>query len=265
MKQGNVSLAVQAGNAFNKDGVMEEIGLPYGTKARLILAYVNSQAIKTQNKVIDVEDSMSAFMKSLGSVDPETGIRKGISLDGRSVKEIKEQLRRLSTSKFSLGFTDGVRGVQYDLQIISAFDVWFPKDGQRVLWPSRLQISEDYFQSLLNHAIPLDVRALAVLSHNAMALDIYSWLAQRLHRIQFNEPQFVSWENLKAQFGQSYERMNDFKKAFRRTLIQVRTQYPDSKIEEIPNKGFNLRHSPPPISKGYVQGITLPSPPKLIV
>ena len=237
-KQGNVSLAVQSGRAFNKNGDLEEIGLPYGTKARLILAHINSEAIKTQSRVIDVEDSMSAFIK-----------RIGLSLDGRTIKEVKEQLRRLSTSKLSLGFSDGVRGVQYDLQIINAFDLWFPKnEKQRILWPSRVQLSEDYFQSLLHHAIPLDERALAALSNNAMALDIYSWLAQRLHRIQTKDVHFVSWENLKTQFGQGYERMNDFKKIFRKTLAIVRTQYHGAHIDEVTNKGFNLKLSPPPVS-----------------
>lgn len=250
-KQGNVSLAVQAGFTLNQEGVYEEIGLPYGTKARLILAHINSEAIKNQSRTIDVEGSMSAFIKSIG-----------LNLDGRTIKEVKEQLRRLSTSTLSLGFTDGVRGVQYDLRIINAFDLWFPKnEKQRILWPSRVQLSEEYFQSLLNHAIPLDDRALAALSHNAMALDIYSWLAQRLHRIQPNDVHFVSWENIKLQFGHGYDRMNDFKKIFRKTLTIVRTQYHGSKIEEVTNKGFNLRLSPPPIAhKIMVPGITLPLP-----
>lgn len=248
-KQGNVSLAIQAGGAFNKDGVMEEIGLPYGTKARLILAHINSEAIKNQSRMIDVEGSMSAFIKTIG-----------LNLDGRTIREVKEQLRRLSTSKLSLGFSDGIRGVQYDLQIINAFDLWFPKnEKQRILWPSRVQLSEEYFQSLLNHAIPLDDRALAALSHNAMALDIYSWLAQRLHRIQANDVHFVSWENIKLQFGHGYDRMNDFKKIFRKTLSIVRTQYRGAQIEEITNRGFNLRLSPAPIAhKIMVPGMTLP-------
>ena len=247
-KQGHVSLAIQAGGAFNKDGVMERLGLPYGTKSRLILAHINSEAIKNQSRTIDVEDSMSAFIKSIG-----------LDLNGRTIKDVKDQLRRLSASKLSLGFSDGVRGVQYDLQLINAFDLWFPKnEKQRVLWPSRVQLSEDYFQSLLNHAIPLDNRALAALAHNAMALDIYSWLAQRLHRIPVKEMHTVSWDNIKLQFGQGYDRMNDFKKIFRKTLKIVLTQYRDARIEEVPNKAFNLMASPPPIvPKLFIPGADL--------
>src|ERR671929_53430 len=48
----------------------------------------------------------------------------------------------------------------------------------------------------------------------SMALDIYSWLAQRLHRIPTRKPQFVPWKSVKDQFGWSYRRMNHFRKDF---------------------------------------------------
>lgn len=239
-KQGNVSLLVQAGKAINQEGIFEDVGLPHGTKARLILAHINSQAIKTQSKIIDVEDSMSSFIK-----------RIGLNLDGYTIREVKDQLRRLATSHLSLGYSDGVKGVQYELQIVSAFDVWFPKDErQRILWPSTVQLSEDYFESLLTHAIPLDERALGALANNTMALDIYSWLAQRLHRIEKGNVQFVSWVNLWEQFGQGYTtRIRDFRRAFLRNLNMVIKQYPFAKVEQVADKGLNLYHSSPPIEK----------------
>lgn len=246
-KQGNVSLLVQAGKAINKEGTFENVGLPYGAKARLILAHINTQAIKTQSKIIDVEDSMSAFIK-----------RIGLNIDGYSIKEVKEQLRRLSTSRLSLGYSDGVRGMQYELQIISAFDLWFPKDErQRILWPSNVQLSEDYFESLLNHAIPLDERALKALAHNTMALDIYAWLAQRLHRIEKNNSQFVSWVNLWEQFGSNYARIRDFKRDYKTNLQKVILQYPFAKLEEVDGKGFMLHHSAPPVEKKIIMQIPI--------
>ncbi len=236
--QGNVSLAVQAGHALNPEtGIFEFIGLPYGTKARLILAHINSQAIKTQNRLVDVEDSMTAFIKKIG-----------LNSDGRTIKEVKEQLRRLTTSTISLGYSDGQRGLQVDLKIVKAFDLWFPKDeNQRVFWSSTVQLTEDYFSSLIHHAIPLDERALAALSHNAMAMDIYAWLAQRMHRIAPGSSQFVAWKNMKDQFGSGYGEMKKFKQVFRKTLKLARLQYPTARLEEDKNKGFYLYSSPPPI------------------
>jgi len=64
------------------------------------------------------------------------------------------------------------RAVQINSQIVTAFDLWFPKNKQkRVLWPSILQLSHEYFTSLQNHAVPLDERALTGLAHSAMALE----------------------------------------------------------------------------------------------
>lgn len=231
-KQGNVSLAVQASESFNPEiDDFEFIGLPYGAKARLILAHINSEAIRTQSRTIDVEDSMSAFIK-----------RIGLNVDGRTISEVKNQLRRLTTSTLSLGYADGQRGLQVDLKIVKAFDIWFPKDErQRVLWTSNVQLTEDYFNSLVNHAVPLDERALAALSHNAMALDIYAWLAQRLHRINPTKPQFVSWKGLKDQFGSNYSEMYKFKQVFRKYLQKATSQYRSARIEEESNKGFWLR------------------------
>lgn len=239
-KQGKANLAISTTPVLNpQTNSYEILGIPYGSKSRLILAHINTQAIKTQSKIIAVEDSMTAFIKAMG-----------LGTDGRTIKEVKEQLRRLSAATLSIGFSDGTKAVQANFQIVKAFDIWFPKnDSQRVLWPSTVVLSDDYFNSLMEHAIPLDERALAALSNNAMAIDIYSWLAQRLHRIPTNAPQFVAWQNLKDQFGQNYSRMDNFKAIFRKTLNKALMQYPMalSKVVEIPNKGFKLSQTQPPI------------------
>lgn len=245
-KQGNVSLAIQASESFNPEiDDFEFIGLPYGPKARLILSHINSEAIRNQSRTVNVEDSMSAFIKCMG-----------LGLDGRTIQEVKTQLRKISTSTLSLGYSDQEKGIQVDLKIVKAFDLWFPKDErQRVLWPTSIQLTEDYFNSLVNHAIPLDERALAALSHSAMGLDIYAWLAQRLHRINPKEPQFLTWKALKDQFGRGYSQMYKFKQIFRKTLALARSQYPQAAIIEEKNRGYWLHNSPSPIERKTIISI----------
>lgn len=245
-KQGNVSLAIQASESYNpeKDD-FEFIGLPYGPKARLILSHINSEAIRNQSRSVNVEDSMSAFIRCMG-----------LSLDGRTIQEVKTQLRKISTSTLSLGYSDQEKGIQVDLKIVKAFDLWFPKDErQRVLWPTSIQLTEDYFNSLVNHAIPLDERALAALSHSAMGLDIYAWLAQRLHRVNPKEPQFLTWKALKEQFGRGYSQMYKFKQIFRKTLALARSQYPQAAVFEEKNRGYWLHNSPSPIERKAIISI----------
>ena len=236
-RQGNAVLMVEAGQALHpQKGDFVKLGLPFGPKPRLILCYLNGQALKTSSPVIEVEGSLTAFVNRLGLVSK-----------GRNMTLIKNQLSCLSASTVRLGIAEGDRAFQIDTKIVGAFDLWFPKDArQRVLWPSTVRLSLDYFESLQRHAVPLDERAVAALSHSAMGLDIYAWLAQRLHRVEHGKPTFVPWTALKEQFGWHYRRMRKFREVFWQTLSTVLTQYRDARVE-LDGRGMTLRHSPPPV------------------
>lgn len=105
------------------------------------------------------------------------------------------------------------------------FDIWFSKNpNQRVLWTSTVELSEKYFNTLIDPAVPLDSRAIAALSHSAMALDIYAWLAQRLHRVPVNQPYTVTWVNLHEQLGQGYKQIRQFRSIFLKALREVVSQ-----------------------------------------
>ena len=236
-KQGQSSLLIHAGEIINPETQeFVDVGLPFGPKPRLILTHLNSQALKTGSPVIEVESSLTAFVKRLG-----------LDGNGRDIRSIKDHLSRLSAATIRLGFVAENRAVQVNTQIVKAFDLWFQKnERQRVLWPSTVQLSDDYFHSLVNHAVPLDERSVGALSHSAMALDVYAWLAQRLHRIKKEQPQFITWTALKEQFGYHYDRLDNFKRVFSHTLTIVHSQYPDARFE-IDGKGVTLQHSQPPI------------------
>ena len=122
---------------------------------------------------------------------------------------------------------------------------------QRVLWPSTVRLDPDYFDSLTKHAVPLDSRAVAALAHSALDLDIYAWLAQRLHRIPKGKPQTITWQALKSQFGPDYDRLRDFRRKFVPALKTVLTAYPSARIE-IADAGLVLWNSPPPVLKKQV-------------
>ena len=234
---GKAHLEIVAGRAMHPEREeFVDIGLPYGPKPRLILAYLNSEAVKQQSPQIDVDRSLTSFVKRL-HLDPT----------GRNVGAIKDQLARLAASSIRLGMVRDGRALTINTQIVTAFDVWFPKDDrQRVMWPSMIQLSLEYFDSLMKHAIPLDDRALAALSGNAMALDVYCWLAQRLWRVEWGQRVFIPWSQLKAQFGWHYGRMDNFKPVFLRTLRQVHSQYAGARFE-LDGRGMTLWHSPSPV------------------
>ena len=236
---GDAHLEVIAGKAMHPEqGRLVPLGLPFGPKPRLVLAHVNAEALRTDSPEIEIEDSLSAFVKRLK-----------LASHGRNMRTIKDQLARLSASSVRLGMMREGRAVTVNSQIVSAFDLWFPKDDrQRVLWPSTVRLSLDYFESLKAHAVPLDERALSALSHSAMGLDLYAWMAQRLHRIPKGKRQFIPWPRVKEQFGADYTRLRKFREVFMVTLRQVHAVYPAAKID-VNRNGLFLYTSPPPVMK----------------
>ncbi len=236
-KQGNASLRIEAGSVIDPEtGNFVHVGLPYGEKPRLVLIHMATEAVRTGSPVVDVEESMTGFARSLG-----------LETNGQQLKSLKDQLARLAASTVRMGTVEEGRAVQVNTQFVSAFDLWFPKQAdQRVLWPSTVRLSEEYFQSLGQHAVPLDHRAVAALASSSMALDIYAWLAQRLHRVPTGKPQFIAWNSMYEQFGQGFARIRDFRRRFLQTLHQVASAYPAARLTA-DDRGLTLSHSPPPV------------------
>nr|WP_280865848.1 replication protein RepA [Falsiroseomonas frigidaquae] len=244
-RQGNAALLIEAGRALDPEsGEWVQLGLPWGPKARLIMMHLNSEAIRTRSAEVDVGDSLTQFVKRLGLDD-----------GGRTVRSIKDQVGALSAALIRMAFTGPQGSFQIDAKVVSGFDLWFPKDGrQRVLWPSTVQLSADYFASLQAHAVPLDENAVAALTHSAMALDIYAWLSQRLHRIPAPGRHFIPWPLVKEQFGPDHKSLPKFRQVFVVALRQVCTVYPAAKLD-ITGEGMFLYASPPPIAKKQFLGI----------
>jgi len=259
---GKTHLEVLAGKAMHpKEERLVELGLPFGPKSRMILMHLNQRALLAQSPVIEVEDTLTKFVGRVLKLDSK----------GRNIKTVKDQLARLAAASIRLGIVRDGHAITINSQIVTAFDLWFPKDErQRVLWPSTVKLSQEYFQNLMLHAVPIDEAHIAALSHSSMALDVYSWLAQRLHRIPVEKPQTVSWISLHAQFGQGYnpERIDKFRQVFRVALKEVLTVYRAARVEddeakparrqvqggrmlwrEDVAKGLTLYNSPPPVRK----------------
>ena len=242
--QGNVYLRIEAGAAKHPgQNQWVKLGLPYGSKPRLVLMHLNAEALKQGTPLIEVEDSFTAFIRRIQ--DPLKLGKSGPN--GEEFRAFKDQLTRLAVATVRLALSTEVRSFQVNSHIIDAFDLWLVKDErQRVFWPSIVRMNDRYFESLQKHAVPLDERALAALSNSPVALDLYAWLAQRLHRV--SKKQFITWVSLKEQFGQGYSRMDNFKRMFRHNLMMVYLQYNAARVEEDDN-GLTLYRSPPPIRK----------------
>jgi Plasmid encoded RepA protein len=260
-RNGRVFLHISAGEFL--DAHTEKwvhVPLPYGPKARLVHVHINSEAIRTRSKMIDVEDSLTAFVRKM---------QNGRDPNGDEIKKYNQQIVSLSSAKIRMAVIDdkasktAYRIPHGDINISDWHDVWQSKDPrQRSLWTKTVHLTDEYFNSLIQHAVPLDPRAVAALAHSALGLDIYAWLAQRLWRIPDGRPDKVTWVNLHQQFGENYKEIRMFRRNFLKTLADVLSQYPAARIEQFTNKaneheplpgGLILKHSLPPIHKKTVQ------------
>ncbi|MDO9713885.1 replication protein RepA [Paracraurococcus lichenis] len=241
---GRASLVLTAGylrNPATRKMVLQ--GLPYGAKARLIVLHLCTQAVRLQSPVVPVADSLTAYMRTLGI--PATGGAKG------SIARFKEQLNRLTAARmqFSMDYGNN-RTTQFNpAPMVTRADLWFADDPrQRVLWPSQVRLSEEFFADLRERPLPVDPRAFGALAHSARALDLYTWLAHRLPRVKERAGAFIAWGALQKQFGADVADLRDFRSECLTALRQVLLVYPVAKVDQV-HGGLRLFRSEPAIAR----------------
>lgn len=236
---GFISLSIEAGRALNPERQWVDLPLPFGPKARLLQIHLDTQAKLKDNPCVELEGSMTSFITQL----------QGRAPNGPELRKFKEQAAAIAGALFRFAAVRADRTFQIDAKIVSGFELWYPRDErQRVMFPSFVRLSDEYFTSLRNHAVPLDYRAVAALKESALALDIYKWLSQRLCRIPASKPAFIPWPLVQLQFGQGYGRLRDFRAVFISTLKTVLSEYPAAKVEA-DGRGVTLHLSRPPIAR----------------
>jgi hypothetical protein len=102
-------------------------------------------------------------------------------------------------------------------------------------------LSSEFYNELVAHAVPIDLRALKALKGSPLALDIYSWLTYRMSYLK--KPSLIPWEALQTQFGADYRRLRDFKRKLLVHLADVLHVYPAARLSDQAT-GLQLRPSP---------------------
>jgi hypothetical protein len=225
---------VQAGYLDEGKGPVQQ-PIPYGALPRLALAHVSTHAARHKTREIPVGDSAAQFLELMG-----------MDHDGRRYTSLRKQMHALAACRLQIGYN----GRTFSGQAVEQFDAWLAdKDTrQRALWPGLIVLSDHFYSSLLDGAVPLDKRALLALKGSALALDVYAWLAHRLHRIE-GLGVTLHWKSLREQFAQEYEGKDpnrNFKKQFLQVLRKVQAVYPQAKIKQVTG-GLLLLGSPPPV------------------
>lgn len=228
----NLTMLVQSG--VDRSGAA--LGVPYGSYARFILLFLQSEAIKTGSREIELGRSMRVWLGNMG-----------LSIGGTTYRMVNEQARRISGCTLTFyadrdhkevmrrgGFVDGA---------ITMADM---VGDQPSLWQERVLLNEEFHRALQSHPVPLSETALRAIGPRSMVLDIYIWLAYRLHALKTDVE--VSWPSLYAQFGAGYGRLRDFRSGFLAGLDLAIAVYPEARIS-LDDRGVVLRPSRPAVAK----------------
>lgn len=213
-KNGNYTLTLLAPS---------RIGLPYGAIPRLLLAWLTTEAVRTNSREIELGDSLSGFMRELDMVP--TGGRWG------TITRLKDQTRRLFSCTVSAIYEGEAKTAMLNQSIASKAVLWWDaKDPEQSgLWQSKVTLSEAFFDEVRAHPVPVDMRALKALKKSPLALDIYCWLTYRASYTK--KASVIPWASLALQFGSGYTRQRDFKAAFLAELRKVATVYGGAQVD----------------------------------
>lgn len=215
---------------------LEWIGVPYGSHARLILLYLQTEALRTQSREVELGRSLREWLGKLG-----------ISVGGMTGRSVRDQAERISRCRltFHLSGASGSGLVNQNIVDRALFIEETTGERQGRLNLEAAKLSEGFFDQLRKHPVPLEEAAIKALSNNAPALDAYLWLAYRLHALKSDR--LVTWVALKGQFGTGFVKLAQFKYKFQSTLQLATAVYPEAKIEITP-AGVILKPSRPPVS-----------------
>lgn len=228
----NLTLVLQAG----VDRTEKSLGLPYGSYARFILLFLQSEAIRTGSREVELGRSMRVWLSSMG-----------LSIGGKTYKKVNEQARRISGC--SLTFFADRSGAQIKSRggfVKTEITMSNVLDDQPGLWRERVLLDEDFYRALKEHPVPVSESALRAIGARSLVIDIYIWLAYRLHALKKDTE--VSWPALHTQFGAEVGRLRGFRKYFIECLALAVAAYPDARVD-VGARGVVLRPSRPAIAK----------------
>jgi hypothetical protein len=168
----------------------------------------------------------------------------GASIGGSNAKAVRDQAERISRCRltFHIQGSGKVGLVNQSIVDRALFIEADSRQGRLSLETAKL--SEGFFDQLKRHPVPLEEAAIKAISNNPAALDVYLWLAYRLHVLPGDK--LVTWQALKGQFGVSYRHLHHFKPRFVQALSLATAVYPDARLDLI-EQGVLLKPSRPPV------------------
>ena len=222
--------------------------LPFGNLPRLILAWVCSEAVRTQSRVLVLGKSLSGFMRALGVY----------SSSGEKHTRLRNQMKRLFGCSVTLIYEDAQIDVTASSFIADHTVFWWNerKPGESSVWNSKIELGEKFFNEITRHPVPLNMNTLTALKRSPLGLDLYLWLAYRTFPLR--APKRLTWPLLYSQFGAhptqagNKNTVNNFRTKALRELKKIKLAWPGFNYSTAP--GVLILHPSTPTIAPLEQG-----------
>ena len=121
------------------------VGLPYGSHAQFILLFLQSEAVRSQSREIELGRSMKAWLGSMG-----------LSLGGKTYRLVGEQSRRISHCRLQF-FADrqGQELMSHGGFVDGSISMTGVLGDQPSLWQDKVVLNEAFYRALREHPVPL--------------------------------------------------------------------------------------------------------------
>ena len=198
-----------------------ETKLPYGNFPRLLLAWVCTEAVRTQSRELILGKSLSEFMRALGVY----------TTDGKAHTRLRNQMKRLFHAQVEFIYKDGPAEQFIASRVADRGEFWWdPKRPEEpMLWDSKIRLGEEFFHEIIQHPVPLDMNTLKALKRCALGLDLYLWLTYRTFAL--HAPLRLPWLQVYRQFGPNpnnatHDAVQNFRRRILRELKKIKLAWP---------------------------------------
>ena len=197
--------------------------LPYGNLPRLLMAWLSTEAVRTQSRVLVLGDSLAEFMRTLGIYNS----------GGQPQTRLRNQMDRLFNASVRLTYEDERGAASVSSLVADRTEFWWDerKPDEYSLWDSKIELGEKLFNEIINRPVPLNMNILAALKRSALGLDLYLWLVYRTFPLR--APLWLSWPTLYRQFGVDPAKasdqftVRDFRTDSLRELKKIKLAWPE--------------------------------------
>ncbi len=231
-------LLVRPGARVRDNDTIEPLAVPSGTLARLLLIDWQTEAYETSNREIYLGKNPNVLLT-----------RMGMSRGGPVSRKLADQIERLATCTISFQFGSDQRAVVVNERIVEAYSYVGgvdPRTKRHARMIEKVVLSEAFYRELRRHPVLVDRAALSDIQNSPRAIDLYLWLAFRLHALK--DETSVSWTALWRQFGSEFKTLKSFRAEFQEPFALAMAAYRQARVH-ITDRGLLLAPSPPPIQR----------------